>query len=661
MALGSPIQKILFDHRDSGRTTSSRVSSARVYHFGQRRSHSHLLAVPYTSGDCVYHWIKRLLFALEKKIQPNRDYGGMLELAEGGKKFSVPTEDPEVATFIKEVSQIPEITEDDAAKLVAAHIKSKEPKNYGYYRVSAIRNIGGSHKLKPNMDPRLNMIYDELSDVGFSTSGASAILAGTKGAVKPAIVEFASTKCAVLESEKLVKIGVQRTGNLTGTATINYETIDGTATAESDYITKKDVMVFKPGETLKHIDITIIDDNEWEENEVFFVMLSPYDIKNPTVTVGKQSITEVTIINDDEPGILSFQKPSYVVKESIGKAKFMVERTQGTDGTIKVTYKTKDQSAISGKDFIAGDGVLVFEHGEQIKHIDIEIIDDKAFQKDENFLLELSDPTGGAQLGKIKRTIATIVNDDEYKRLFDRVVSLTHLNLDRLKLGSSSWRMQFREAMSVNGGDVENATTMDYIMHFLTFAWKIIFAFCPPCSYGGGWFTFAVALGMIGLLTAVVGDIATIFGCLIGLRKEVTAITFVAMGTSLPDLFASKTAAVSEKYADASIGNVTGSNSVNVFLGLGTPWVIAAIYHKVKTGGPFKVDSGTLIVSVVTYCVCAVLCLTVLVLRRYIKVLGGAELGGPRKMKYITGAFLISLWVVYIVISSLVSYEIIKF
>lgn len=87
---------------------------------------------------------------------------------------------------------------------------------------------------------------------------------------------------------------------------------------------------------------------------------------------------------------------------------------------------------------------------------------------------------------------------------------------------------------------------------------------------------------MIGLLTAVIGDLATIFGCLIGLRNEVTAITFVAMGTSLPDLFASKTAAMQEKYADASIGNVTGSNSVNVFLGLGTPWVIASIYHAVN-------------------------------------------------------------------------------
>lgn len=83
-------------------------------------------------------------------------------------------------------------------------------------------------------------------------------------------------------------------------------------------------------------------------------------------------------------------------------------------------------------------------------------------------------------------------------------------------------------------------------------------------------------------MTALIGDIATIFGCLIGLKPEVTAITFVALGTSLPDLFASKSAAQNEQYADASIGNVTGSNGVNVFLGLGIPWVIASIYWKVK-------------------------------------------------------------------------------
>ena len=57
---------------------------------------------------------------------------------------------------------------------------------------------------------------------------------------------------------------------------------------------------------------------------------------------------------------------------------------------------------------------------------------------------------------------------------------------------------------------------------------------------------------------------------------------FRSLGTSLPDLFASKLAATSEKYADNAIGNVTGSNSVNVFLGLGLPWLIAAIYHQAK-------------------------------------------------------------------------------
>lgn len=65
-----------------------------------------------------------------------------------------------------------------------------------------------------------------------------------------------------------------------------------------------------------------------------------------------------------------------------------------------------------------------------------------------------------------------------------------------------------------------------------------------------------------------------------------SAITFVALGTSLPDTFASKTAAVQEKYADNAIGNVTGSNSVNVFLGLGLPWFIAAVIHLVRVCTP---------------------------------------------------------------------------
>ena len=48
--------------------------------------------------------------------------------------------------------------------------------------------------------------------------------------------------------------------------------------------------------------------------------------------------------------------------------------------------------------------------------------------------------------------------------------------------------------------------------------------------------------------------------------------------TNILDTFASKTAAIQDETADASVGNVTGSNAVNVFLGVGIAWSMAAIY-----------------------------------------------------------------------------------
>ena len=62
-------------------------------------------------------------------------------------------------------------------------------------------------------------------------------------------------------------------------------------------------------------------------------------------------------------------------------------------------------------------------------------------------------------------------------------------------------------------------------------------------------------------------DFAKVFGCLVGLKSEITAITLVAFGTSQIDLFASKIAAVNDPTADNSIGNVVAANAIGVFLG----------------------------------------------------------------------------------------------
>lgn len=562
-----------------------------------------------------------------------------------------------VGEFMKEIGKHPDLDENTIAKLLALESQQHEHHSRGWYRINASRAMAGRQKVSPYVDPHVMDLYQKIKNKEVTNYNPTSDLSngGTRS-----VVEFAASSVAVFENEKKVNISVKRYGLLSTQHMIKFETFDGTAEAGQDYIAKKGQLIFEPGETTKTIEIEIIDDYEWEPDETFFVKLN-IDTKG-TAIIGKKSIIEVTIINDDEPGTLEFTKTSFIVKESIGSAILPVIRNQGSDGRIEVSWKTKDIEAVNGQDYSGGEGTLVFEHGEREKVIEIPIIDDQEYEKDESFEVELMEPTAGAQLGRLKKTVVTIINDDDYTSMLDRVVKITHVNLDRLRIGNASYADQFRDAMNVNGGDVENATFFDYVMHFLTFGFKVIFACVPPPHFlnSKGWITFVVALGFIAMLTAIIGDLASIFGCLINLLDPVTAITFVALGTSLPDTFASKTAAVNEKTADNSIGNVTGSNSVNVFLGLGLPWVIAAIYWAGKND-TFAVPAGGLAFSVAIYTICAITCIVLLMVRRYVGFFGKSELGGPKPGRYISAAILICLWALYIILSSLQEYEILSF
>lgn len=55
----------------------------------------------------------------------------------------------------------------------------------------------------------------------------------------------------------------------------------------------------------------------------------------------------------------------------------------------------------------------------------------------------------------------------------------------------------------------------------IVFLFQLIFAVIPPPGLLGGWPCFVVSLIMIGLIVIVVGDLAEIFGCLVGLKPEV--------------------------------------------------------------------------------------------------------------------------------------------
>lgn len=310
------------------------------------------------------------------------------------------------------------------------------------------------------------------------------------------------------------------------------------------------------------------------------------------------------------------------------------------------------------------------------KDIEIKIIDDDEYEKKEEFYIrmcsiqDLNESAGGdgaAFFGDCIKCTVEITEDHLFKSRSDKILANIRLGA---KLGTRNWRHQFKDALYPNGlpdpeditlGIPDKPTIIDWIFHVISFPFKIIFALVPPPSYLYGWPCFVFSIITIGLLTALIGDMAGAFGCTIGLRNEVTAITLVAIGTSLPDTFASKIAAINDDTADNSIGNITGSNSVNVFLGVGLAWFVGSIAH-VIIGTPcgFVVPAGALGFSVLIFCLCAVVCISILILRRVVKPIAGAELGGPWITRIPTSLIFISLWVFYILLSSLQTYGVIS-
>jgi len=498
------------------------------------------------------------------------------------------------------------------------------------------------------------------------------------------------SKYAVLESQPNLTVHVMRHPPK-GVATIKFKSEDITAKAGEDYEKAEGTLTFKDGESTKDIIIKVMDDDAVEEDEKFKVIIYDCDVVGAVLEGNGEA--EVTIVDDDEPGEIGFEPDELirVVKESSQYVNVPVKRINGSSGTITVKYRCDDKilkspcqdderPALSGTDYESVNGQLSFGPGEIEKILRINILDDKIPEpkqvKFDLVLFECVGPVGGrACLTDHSVTQFKIVNDENTQAIMDLALKLQKEKDEKYTVATESWADQFHNAFEVECEDDEVPTTSTYIMHYITLPWKIIFAIVPPTKYGNGWVCFCVSLSFIGVVTGIIGDLASLFGCSVGMPDATTAITLVALGTSLPDTFASKAAALSDDTADAAIGNVTGSNAVNVFLGLGLPWLMAAAYwdfgdhsDKVKLEWAakyknsqsstlkklanannikpaFAIEAGSLGPSVLIFVCCALTAVFILVMRRK---KFGVELGGPQPYaNYAAFAFL-CLWMIYI-------------
>ncbi len=190
------------------------------------------------------------------------------------------------------------------------------------------------------------------------------------------------------------------------TVTVDYTTVNDTATAGADYVALNFNLTFFPGQTSRTIPVSILEDLDIESDETFFLTLS--NAVGATITTPSGTLTATgTIIDNDTPRL---SIDDVTVDEGAGTALFTVSRLVGLTTAVTVDFATSDGTAAAGNDYTAVTGQLSFALGETSRTVEVPIVDDVDIEGDETFDVTLGNLSIGTLLDAVGT--ATITDND---------------------------------------------------------------------------------------------------------------------------------------------------------------------------------------------------------------------------------------------------------
>ncbi len=199
---------------------------------------------------------------------------------------------------------------------------------------------------------------------------------------------------------------VSTVGAVSRSVTVGYTTVNGTATAGSDYLARGGVLTLLPGMTSATIVVPIIGDVFNELDETFSVVLVSAN--------GGRIIDGLgigTILNNDPLPNLYVNDP--VVTSTIAgayQAVFTVALDAPSGRDVQVAYSTAGGGAIDGVDYLGTTGTLHFAPGVTTLQVSVPVMTLGAYSSNKKFYLNLHSPWY-AQLVDAQGA-ATIVYDD---------------------------------------------------------------------------------------------------------------------------------------------------------------------------------------------------------------------------------------------------------
>ncbi|QDT91775.1 Calx-beta domain-containing protein [Gimesia algae] len=167
--------------------------------------------------------------------------------------------------------------------------------------------------------------------------------------------------------------------------TVEYSTLNQSATADNDYQETSGTLTIASGALTGTITVPINDDQTAEDLETFLINLS-----NPQSTGGDVSLTksqgQISITDNDQAGISIHD---VVINEGVSYVLVTITLDQPAETEINIGYSTSGQTATSSVDFRSTSDTLTFAPGETSKQITVSLINDNLVEADETFLVTL--------------------------------------------------------------------------------------------------------------------------------------------------------------------------------------------------------------------------------------------------------------------------------
>jgi uncharacterized delta-60 repeat protein len=239
---------------------------------------------------------------------------------------------------------------------------------------------------------------------GSPTQPFAVRLLGDSGGESPGILSVVPGEFQGIEADEL-SVPVRRTGGSSGSVSVAYRTVQGSAEGGQDYQEVTGVLHWGDGDTgVRTVVVPILaDGGVSEEDERFSLALSTPD---GGAGLGTRN-APISIRPDGSPAGQFALWPGVLRLSETGNAALELQRNYYSDGEVCVTLQARSATAVAGEDFIDTPSTYCWDDQDgNVKRFDIQVVDDSIREGDESFTLELSNPTGGAVIGS--RSTSTI-------------------------------------------------------------------------------------------------------------------------------------------------------------------------------------------------------------------------------------------------------------